>query len=143
AATTPQISGRGHLNPARRTSLPPPLLSLREAFRPVPHTAVRRLFPVVVAPAASPGAAAPPATAADGGRPLSATLTGPVEIPPGDPGGSGTAEFQVNIGQGQICFSLSVQHLSTPVIAAHIHVAPAGQAGPIVVPLADPVTGTS
>jgi len=109
----------------------------------VPHIAVRRLIPVVVVLAASTWAAATPATAADGGRPLSATLTGPVEIPPGDPGGSGTAEFQVNIGQGQICFSLSVQHLSTPVIAAHIHVAPAGQAGPIVVPLAAPVTGTS
>jgi hypothetical protein len=109
----------------------------------VHHIAVRRLIPVVVVLAASTAAVTTPAAAVDGGRPLSATLTGPVEVPPGDPGGSGTAEFQVNIGQGRICFSLSVQHLSAPVIAAHIHVAPAGQAGPIVVPLAAPVSGTS
>jgi CHRD domain-containing protein len=109
----------------------------------VPRIAVRRLIPVVVVLAASTWAVATPAAATDGGRPLSAALTGSVEVPPGDPGGSGTAEFRVNVGQGQICFSLSVQHLSAPVIAAHIHVAPAGQAGPIVVPLAAPVTGTS
>jgi hypothetical protein len=107
------------------------------------HAAIRRLIPVVVVLAAGTGAVATPAAAADGGRPLSATMTGPVEVPPGDPGGSGTAEFRVNIGQGRICFSLSVQNLSAPVTVAHIHVAPAGQAGPIVVPLAAPVSGTS
>src|SRR5215471_41726 len=107
------------------------------------RVAIRRLIPVVAVLVASMWAVATPATAADGGRPLSATLTGPVEVPPGDPGGSGTAEFRVNIGQGRICYSLSVQHLSAAVIAAHIHVAPAGTAGPIVVPLTAPVSGTS
>lgn len=105
--------------------------------------AVRRLIPVVVVLAASVWAVATPAAAADGGRPLSATLTGGVEVPPGDPNGSGSAEFRVNVGQGRICYSLSVQHLGAAVIAAHIHVAPAGKAGPIVVPLAAPVTGTN
>lgn len=109
----------------------------------VPYIAARRLVPVAVVLAASLWAVSTPAAAADGGRPLSATLTGSVEVPLGDPGGSGTVESQANVGQGRICFALSVQHLSSPVTAAHIHVAPAGQAGPIVVPLAAPVTGTS
>ena len=104
---------------------------------------IRRLIPVVVMLAASAWAFAAPATAADGGRPLSATLIGSVEVPPGDPTGSGTAEFTVNIGQARICYSLSVQGLNAPVIAAHIHVAPAGKAGPIVVPLSAPITGAS
>jgi CHRD domain len=106
---------------------------------------IRRLIPVALLLAGGIGiwAATTPAQATDGGRPLSATMTGAVEVPPGDPDGSGTAKFQVNVGQGQICYSLSVKKLDGPIIAAHIHLAPAGKAGPVVVPLKAPVTGTS
>jgi len=48
-----------------------------------------------------------------------------------------------NVGQAQICYTLCVQHLHGTITAAHIHVAPAGKAGPIVVPLKAPVGGTS
>jgi len=73
------------------------------------------------------------AAAADnpqGGRPLSATLTGAG-------GGSGTAKFRVNEGQGQVCWDLSVTGL-TDVVAAHIHKGAAGASGPPVVPLTAP-----
>jgi hypothetical protein len=84
-----------------------------------------------------------PAMAADGGRPLSATLTGAAEVPgPGDPDGSGSASVRVNVGQGQVCYDLSVAGIA-PARAAHIHEAPAGAAGGIVVHLAAPTNGTS
>jgi hypothetical protein len=82
------------------------------------------------------------AGAADGGRPLSATLTGAAEIGGGDPDGSGTARLFVNPGQEEICYTLSVANLD-PVTAAHIHAAPAGVNGPVVVPLVAPTSGTS
>ena len=78
-----------------------------------------------------------------GGRPLSTTLTGAAEVPgPGDPDGSGTAFLTLNHGQGRICFELSVANIA-PATAAHIHVAPAGDAGPVVVPLTPPTGGSS
>ena len=77
-----------------------------------------------------------------GGRPLSTTLTGAVEVPPGDPDGSGTAFLTLNPGQEQICFELTVSGI-LPATAAHIHEAPAGVAGPIVVPLLPPTSGSS
>jgi hypothetical protein len=105
---------------------------------------IRRIIPIAVALlAAGAWATTTPAQAVDGGRPLSATMTGPVEVPPGDPAGTGTATFQVNVGQAQICYTLTVQHLHGTITAAHIHIAPAGKAGPIVVPLKAPLGGTS
>jgi len=80
----------------------------------------------------------------NGGRPLSATMTGPEEVPPGDPDGTGNARFTLNHGQGQICFELHVSNIVLPAIAAHIHKAPVGVAGPILVPLTPPdATGFS
>lgn len=77
-----------------------------------------------------------------GGRPLSTTMTGAQEVPPGDPTGSGTATLRLNPGQGTVCYTLTASVSGTPT-AAHIHVAPPGVAGPIVVPLQPPVGGTS
>jgi hypothetical protein len=71
---------------------------------------------------------------ANSGRPLSATLTGAAEINGGDPDGSGTATLTLNEGQGEICFTFTVANLAT-VTGVHIHKAPVGQNGPIVVPL--------
>ncbi len=76
-----------------------------------------------------------------GGRPLTATLTGAAEVPPGDPDGSGTALITLNPGQGEVCWMISVKNIKLPAIAAHIHVAPAGVAGPVVVPLFPPLPG--
>jgi hypothetical protein len=83
------------------------------------------------------------AAAGDGGRRLSAEMTGAAEAPgPGDPDGSGVATLRVNPGQEEICYTLTAGDLDT-VTAAHIHVAPVGSPGPIVVPLVPPVSGTS
>jgi hypothetical protein len=78
-----------------------------------------------------------------GGRPLATTLSGAAEVPgPADPDGSGTARITVNPGQGEICYDLAVSNIA-PATAAHIHEAPAGVAGPVVVPLSPPTDGSS
>jgi hypothetical protein len=70
-----------------------------------------------------------------GGRPISVELTGAAEAPgPGDPDGSGTASFTFNAGTGEVCFEYSVTGVA-PLTAAHIHVAPAGSPGPVVIPM--------
>ncbi len=87
--------------------------------------------------------AATAAAADNGGRPFNVTMTGAQEAPgPGDPDGSGTAEFRVNPGQGEICYTLTVSGIE-PATMAHIHRAPPGSPGPVVVPLAAPTSGTS
>jgi hypothetical protein len=69
-----------------------------------------------------------------GGRPISIDLTGAAEAPgPGDPDGSGSASFTFNAGQGEVCYEYSVTGVAD-LTAAHIHVAPAGVAGPVVIP---------
>jgi hypothetical protein len=70
-----------------------------------------------------------------GGRPISINLTGAAEAPgPGDPDGSGSASFTFNPGQGEVCYDYSVTGVA-PLAAAHIHLAPAGVPGPVVIPL--------
>jgi hypothetical protein len=70
------------------------------------------------------------------GRPLSTTLTGSAEVPgPGDPDASGTVSIALNQGQGEVCFALTWENIDGTVVAAHIHEAPVGVAGPVVVPL--------
>lgn len=77
-----------------------------------------------------------------GGRPISIDLSGAAEVPgPGDPDGSGTASFTFNAGQGEVCYDYSVTGVA-PLAAAHIHIAPAGVAGPVVIPL-PPTSPTS
>jgi hypothetical protein len=81
------------------------------------------------------------APAAAGGRPFSTTLSGPNEVPAGDPDATGTATVWINPGTGTVCYEWSVTNAVTPIAAAHIHHAVAGVAGPVVVPL--PPTGPS
>src|SRR5512134_2244043 len=77
------------------------------------------------------------------GRKFTMALTGAAEIPgPGDPDGTGTAKIWLNRGQGEVCFELTVSGVD-PIAAAHIHSAPAGIAGPVVVPLNPPPTSGS
>ena len=83
------------------------------------------------------------ALAGDSGRVLSAELFGDQEVPgPGDPDGFGEAVMTVNPGQRELCFQLSVTDIA-PATAAHIHRAPAGVAGGIVVGLTAPTSGFS
>ena len=93
--------------------------------------------------AASAALIAGAATAADGGRKLQTNLTGAAEVPgPGDTDGTGTAQITVNSGQKQVCYKLSVSNIA-PATAAHIHEAAPTAAGPVVVTLGAPTSGTS
>jgi hypothetical protein len=88
-------------------------------------------------------AGAASAQTAQAGRPLTAQLTGPAEAPkPGDPDGAGEASVRVNPGQNQVCYELSVSNIDAATMA-HIHKAPAGEAGPPVVTLTPPGSGSS
>jgi hypothetical protein len=77
-----------------------------------------------------------------GGRPFTTTLRGTSEVPAGDQDAVGTATVWVNPGTGTVCYSWSVSNAATPIFAAHIHLAVAGVAGPVVVPL-PPTTPSS
>ena len=69
---------------------------------------------------------------------MQTTLTGAEEVPgPGDPDGSGTARLTVNPGQEQVCYELVATDIAATT-GAHIHVASAGAAGPVVVALVPP-----
>lgn len=76
------------------------------------------------------------AAADDGGRPFSTVLTGAAEAPgPGDPDATGQADLTLNQGLNEVCFDISWADIDGEVFAGHIHVAPAGSPGPIVVTL--------
>ncbi|MBC9820662.1 CHRD domain-containing protein [Terrabacter sp. MAHUQ-38] len=100
-----------------------------------------RTSSVVVALVAAAGLFVPSAALA-AGRPLTTEMSGANEVPPADPDGSGTARVWVNPGLNEVCYELTVADIA-PAVAAHIHVAPVGVNGPIVVPLAAPTTGSS
>ncbi len=81
--------------------------------------------------------------AEQGGRLFTAQLTGAAEVPgPGDPDGRGTARITINLGQSTLCYELAVSNIA-PATAAHIHEAPAGSAGPVVIGLTAPTSGSS
>lgn len=75
---------------------------------------------------------------ADGGRKFTTTLSGAAECNSsgtcnlGDPDGTGTARITVNVGQRRVCWDIDTANLGT-ITRGHIHRAPAGTAGPIVV----------
>ena len=62
---------------------------------------------------------------------------GSVEVPPGDPNSSGTALIRLNPAEGLVCFKLVITG-ADPLTAAHIHRGAAGEAGPVIIPLATP-----
>jgi hypothetical protein len=80
--------------------------------------------------------------AAAGGAKRSTSLSGAEEVPPADPDGTGFALITLNVGQATVCWELTVSNIA-PATAAHIHKAPAGVNGPVVVPLSPPTTGSS
>jgi hypothetical protein len=94
-----------------------------------------------------PRAAAAPAKVNDLGRALgtgfTAKLSGGVEVPAGDPNATGTALFRLSPAEGLVCFHVIVTGESQPIVAMHIHQAPAGTAGPVVIPLITPTASGS
>ena len=92
---------------------------------------MKLIAPVLVVAALLVGAA--PVGA--GGRPLSADLSGLNEVPQNSAGSSGTALVTLNQGQGEICIELSTAGITSTVLAGHIHEAPAGVNGGVVVNL--------
>lgn len=87
-------------------------------------------------------AVASSAAAAGGGKQLSTTLSGAEETAAADVDGSGTATLRIQASKGQVCYTLEVSDIE-PAVAAHIHHAPAGVNGPVVVPLTPPTEGAS
>ncbi|WP_284349565.1 CHRD domain-containing protein [Roseisolibacter agri] len=78
--------------------------------------------------------------AAHGGHPLATPMTQEVTTTPpywGDPDGSGSALITINPGQEELCWQLDVSGVALST-AAHIHRAPAGVRGGIVVTLTPP-----
>jgi hypothetical protein len=87
--------------------------------------------------------ATPPASPTSAGQALKATLIGTNEVPgPGDADGNGTATVTIDPVKNQLCYTIKVA-LVDGVIMAHIHKAPMGSMGNVVVPLAAPTTGSS
>ena len=97
---------------------------------------MRIRFAALIAGLALALAVVSPAGAGTGGRSLSTTLTGAEEVPgPGDPDATGQADLRLNQGKERICFDVSWTGIDGTVFAGHIHIAPVGVPGPIVVPL--------
>lgn len=97
-------------------------------------------FLAIAAMAAMPLVAGHPG---EGGRPLTAELSGAAEVGnPGDPDGSGEVSLTVNPGQEEICYEMSVSGIQDPT-AAHIHEGAENVNGPPVVPLEAPTAGSS
>jgi hypothetical protein len=102
----------------------------------------------LLASATSLGGTAFAQTAMEGGRKLTATLTGEAEVTAagvpnqGDLDGTGMAVITVNPGQGRVCYELNVSGIE-PAGAAHIHEAPATTTGKVVVTLGAPTDGSS
>lgn len=64
-------------------------------------------------------------------------LTGEVEVPIGDLDGTGVAAVRFDADTGEVCWTYKVRDVAT-IFAAHIHVGPAGVAGPVVIPFTPP-----
>ena len=86
---------------------------------------------------------------ADGGRPFTTPMSGAEECsnatPPvcgvGDTDGTGTGSITVNVGQDRVCWEFTVANVA-PVNRGHIHKAPAGRNGGIVVDFFNVASGT-
>ena len=74
---------------------------------------------------------------------LHATMTGSQETPPNNSPGTGSADVYVDADTSQVCVLYSFSGLVAPAIAAHIHEAPPGVAGPIRIPFPTPPRATS
>lgn len=70
-------------------------------------------------------------------------MSGAQEAPgPGDPDGFGTATLMINDVALTIDWNIVVGNIDLPLTGAHIHLAPAGVAGPVVVNFNSQLSGT-
>lgn len=69
-------------------------------------------------------------------------MSGAVEVPTGDPDGTGNAKFKLKKKKGQVCFDADFQAIQAPFVA-HIHKGDAGEPGPIKVLLFDTPGGAT
>jgi hypothetical protein len=70
---------------------------------------------------------------------ITINLTGAEEVPgPGDEDAAGIAVVYLRTDSNEVCVDISVQNITLPAAAAHIHQAPDGQSGPPVVTLTAP-----
>ena len=81
------------------------------------------------------GALADPKTAS-----FTIQLSGAAEVCPTAPGtcggpGTGTATITIDRNARTLCYAITTENVALPLLAAHIHAAPAGEAGPVVIPL--------
>lgn len=59
-------------------------------------------------------------------------MRGAVEVPPGDPDGSGHAVIELHADEGKVCWSLTTEGIEAASVA-HVHRGERGEAGPPVV----------
>ncbi len=72
---------------------------------------------------------------------LVAYMTGAEERPnPGDPDGVGRAVVTIDDDTNTICVATQFTGIAMPLVGYHIHIAPPGAAGPVVVPFTPPTT---
>jgi CHRD domain len=104
----------------------------------------RRLVTIVVMTVALSAVAAVMTASGALADPKTATFTiqlsGAAEVCPTAPGtcggpGTGTATIEIDRNAGTLCYAITTQNVALPLLAAHVHEAPAGQAGPVVIPL--------
>ncbi len=70
---------------------------------------------------------------------ITVNLSGANEVPgPGDDDGSGTATVYLRTDSAEVCVDLSVQNITLPASAAHIHQGTADEAGPPIITLNAP-----
>lgn len=74
---------------------------------------------------------------------FSATLSGAQEVPAVSTPATGVGHLQLDEFNNVVHYKIAVQNLTTPIQAAHLHQAPAGQNGPVIVTLAPFVNGVS
>jgi len=70
-----------------------------------------------------------------GGRPLTAYLSGDNEVPANESPAAGVAHVTLNQGQGEVCVHIDAGGFLGTVVAGHIHKAPAGVNGGVVINL--------
>lgn len=104
---------------------------------------MRHLFATLALTVAALGAGAAPAAAQT--FTLTATLTGAGETPaPGiNTGAFGTAVVTVDMAARTVTYRVDVFNMPSGVTASHIHVGPAGTAGPVIVNFAPPVNASN
>ncbi|MEA2354633.1 MAG: hypothetical protein QOD61_762 [Solirubrobacteraceae bacterium] len=101
---------------------------------------LRRILALTVAVGAASACLAAPALADV--AILRSTMSGAAEVPgPGDPSATGTSQIILDSRTGRVCYTIHVSQFSGTLTAAHIHRAPAGTAGPVVIPFRAPVGG--